>query len=65
MTKVVGFVLREQDEAHLQRLSTKLGWTRSQIVRELLARAVVEAEPGIRVVLPSVLTAEVDEAHVG
>jgi hypothetical protein len=47
--KVVGFNLRHEDEAHLQRLSAKLGWNRSQIVRELLARAVVQG-PSVSVV---------------
>ncbi len=49
--KVVGFNFRREDEEHLQRLSTKLGWNRSQIVRELLARAVVKG-PSVNVVLP-------------
>ena len=49
--KVVGFNLRQEDEAQLQRLSAKLGWNRSQIVRELLARAIVQG-PSVDVVLP-------------
>ena len=61
--KVVGFNLRQEDEAHLQQLSAKLGWNRSQIVRELLARAVAQG-PSVAVVLPSAMSAEVEEAHV-
>jgi hypothetical protein len=62
--KVVGFNFRQEDEAHLQRLSAKLGWTRSQIVRELLARAVVEG-PSVDVVLPAARPAEAVEVVHG
>jgi hypothetical protein len=40
--KVVGFNFRQEDEEHLKQLAAKLGWNRSQIIRELLARAVVQ-----------------------
>ena len=59
--KVVGFCFGDADEAHLQRLSAELGWNRSQIIRELLARAVVQG-PRVSVVLPTAVAAEMDEA---
>ena len=49
--KVTGFNLRREDEDTLQQLSAKLGWNRSQIIREFLARAIVQG-PSIDVVLP-------------
>ena len=49
--KVTGFNLRQEDEETLQQLSATLGWNRSQIIRELLARAVVQG-PNIDVTLP-------------
>jgi hypothetical protein len=49
--KVTGFNLRREDEETLQQLSAKLGWNRSQIIRELLARARVQG-PSVDVVLP-------------
>jgi hypothetical protein len=61
--KVVGFNFRQEDEAHLQRLTAQLGWNRSQIVRELLARAVVQG-PSVNVVLPLAAEVEAEAAHV-
>jgi Ribbon-helix-helix protein, copG family len=53
--KVTGFNLRREDEETLQQLSAKLGWNRSQIIRELLARAVVQG-PSVDVALPSAVS---------
>ena len=61
--KVVGFNFREQDEQLLRKLSEQLGWNRSQVIRELLSRAVVEVHPRVSVVLPA--AAEREEANVG
>jgi hypothetical protein len=61
--KVTGFNFTPEDERRLQQLTAQLGWTRSQIVRELLARAVVQG-PSVNVVLPSAVSVEVEEAHV-
>jgi Ribbon-helix-helix protein, copG family len=65
LKKIVGFSLEQEDEAHLQQLTAKLGWNRSQIVRELLRRAVIEGQPSISVVLPTTVPGEAEEAHVG
>jgi hypothetical protein len=59
--KVVGFMFRDEDEAHLQRLSAQLGWNRSQVIRALLRQAVVQ-EPTIRVMLPPLTEAEIIHA---
>jgi hypothetical protein len=48
--KMAGFTLGQEDEAHLRQLTSKLGWNRSQIIRALLARAVVQ-EPSVDVAL--------------
>ena len=60
--KVTGFNLRQEDEETLQQLSATLGWNRSQIIRELLARAVVHG-PSIDVALP--VTGELQRESFG
>ena len=62
--KVVGFTFRPEDEVNLKRLRLTLGWNGSQIVRELLARAVVQTQPTVSVEL-SAGPAGVESAHVG
>jgi hypothetical protein len=63
--KIVGFNLGHEDEAHLQQLTARLGWTRSQIVRELLRRAVIEGQPSVKAVLPTAVPDEAAEVHAG
>jgi hypothetical protein len=48
--RVIGFNFREEDEKRLQDLSARLRWGRSQLIRELLARAVIR-EPTLQVQL--------------
>jgi hypothetical protein len=61
MYKVVGFNFRPEDEQILDKLVKQLGWNRSQVMRELLSRAVVQ-EPSVVVVLPSAAADDLEGA---
>jgi hypothetical protein len=63
--KIVNFVFRDEDEAKLQGLADRLGWSCVRVVRELLARARVAQEPSLDAVSLLVMSAEMDEIHVG
>ncbi|MDQ3831383.1 MAG: hypothetical protein M3361_19225 [Candidatus Tectomicrobia bacterium] len=62
MKRVVGFMMEPEHEDRLAQLTKQLGWNRSKVIQELLARAVVETQPSVRAVLPAAAAAE--EAHV-
>ena len=59
--KVIGLMFGDEHDARLDAISEQLGWSRSKVVRELVARAVVQGQPTISVVLPS--AAEVEAIH--
>jgi hypothetical protein len=63
--RIVGFTFPPETEAQLERLQQQLGWTRSRIIRELVACAVVQGQPSISVVLPASASAAVEEVPVG
>ena len=47
--KLVGFMLAPEHEENLEILAKELGWSRSRVIRELLAHAKVRTQPSIDV----------------
>jgi predicted DNA-binding protein len=59
--KLIGLMVGDEHDERLDALAKQLGWSRSQLIRQLIAHAVVESTPSIRVALPEGMGPEVGE----
>jgi hypothetical protein len=62
--KVIGLMFGDEHDERLDEISRQLGWSRSRVVRELVARAVVQGQPSIHSVVLSA-AANVEVIHRG